>query len=303
MARKIAKKLQTIANNVHKVYRAGALQGVQTQEKTVKPSTESQEVLPDNGYLLSKVTVEVPDKPFINTAGITDFSGFFYNGSRLDQFDKVDFSQGNHWTATFREASNLTETPQIDMPSKSGMMMMNMFYGCKNLKTAKQPYFANVGMMQGAFQNCTALEEFDVDMSSNTCYNYNSTFSGCTNLKTVKTLNLSNAISIPSMFSNCTNLTNITLLNIKINLTIGSGSTWGHLLTVDSLINTIKELVDVGAARTLTMGSVNKAKIANIYCVITDDTTPKMSIEIVDAGTEGAMTLENFARLKGWSIT
>lgn len=104
------------------------------------------------------------------------------------------------------------------------------------------------------------------------------------------------------MFAGCKKLTNLDLRNIKLNLQIGSGTSWGHLLTVDSLVNTIKELVTQTSYKTLTMGPTNLGKIANLYCKITDDTDPKKTMELCESTEEGAMTLKQYAQLKKWNI-
>ena len=115
-------------------------------------------------------------------------------------------------------------------------------------------------------------------------------------------MDTSNVTNMSSMFSNCSSLTNLDLRNIKINLQIGSGTSWGHLLTVDSLVNTIKELVTRTSYYTLTMGPANLEKIANLYCKIIDDTDPKKTMELCQSSEEGAMTLIDYALRKHWYI-
>ena len=302
MAERIYTKLQTIADNVQKVYdsgyKAGALQGVQTQEKTVAPKAETQEVLPDDGYALSKVTVEAVGAPFVDTTKITSFAHFFRDGARMELIDKVAYNS-TVFTSAFQNNKQITKLPQGILELKD-LQSVGMCSGCTSLTEVKSEIWKSANM-NGSFSGCTSLTE--VYLPNCILSNAPSTFEGCTALEIVILGGFVSWISsMGNMFKNCTNLKTLILKDILKDLQIGSGSTWGHLLTVDSLINTIKELVNVGAARTLTMGSANKAKIANVWCVVTDNTTTKMSIEIVDAGTEGAMTLEEFAGLKGWSI-
>lgn len=299
MAKKIFKKLKTIAENVPKVYKAGLLQDVLHQEKTVTPSAEIQEVLPDDNYVLSKVTVEVPDKPFINTSKISDFQYFFYGGSRMEIIDQVHF-HGEFFMYAFHGNKKISKLPQgiLDLTSVNAT---GMCYGATALTEIKTEKWKSANI-NGVCKGCTSLIE--VNLPNCKLQNATNAFENCTALETVITGGSETWFSeFTYAFKNCTNLKNLILKNIRKSLQIGSGETWGHLLTVDSLINTVKELINTGSARTLTMGSVNKAKIADIWCVVTDDTTAKMAIEIVEAGTEGAMTLEDFAGLKGWSIT
>lgn len=299
MAEKIYTKLQTIAENVQKVYKAGLLKDVLHQEKTVTPSTEIQEVLPDDNYVLSKVTVEVPDKPFINTSKISDFQYFFCNGARMEIIDQVYF-HGEFFMYAFQSNKKISKLHQgiLDLTSINATGMCNGATALTEIKTEKWKTVNINGICKG----CTSLIE--VNLPNCRLQNAPSAFENCTALETVILGGSETWVnSYTSMFKGCTNLKTLIMKDIRLNLQIGSGETWGHLLTVDSLINTVKELITSSTAKTLTMGSANKAKIADIYCVVTDDTTAKMSIEIVDAGTEGAMTLEDFAGLKGWSIT
>lgn len=168
--------------------------------------------------------------------------------------------------------------------------MGSMYYNCRNLKTVPQLETSNV-----------------TDMIS---MHYN-----CSNLKTIPILNVIKVISpsgLMRIVTGCTNLTNLTILNIRINLQIGSGSgtsssDWGHLLTLDSLLNTIKELIDTGSSKTLTMGSGNLDKLANVYVKLTgepeeDETLPKLPFVVCESTDEGAMLITDYVTLKNWSI-
>ena len=104
------------------------------------------------------------------------------------------------------------------------------------------------------------------------------------------------------MFTNCTALTTLVLYDINCSLQIGDGSTWGHLLTVDSLVHTINELMPHSGTKVLTMGSVNLKKIASLYCKVVDSTNPKLPMELCESTDEGAMTLSQYAALKNWQF-
>ena len=179
--------------------------------------------------------------------------------------------------------------------------MSYMFAGCKNLTTIPQMDTSNGHLMKNMFNNCsslTTLPQMDTSRASNMSY----MLAGCKKLTTIPQMDISNVTSTSSMFQNCTNLANLDLRNIKVNLQIGSGTSWGHLLTVDSLVNTVKELVTQTSYKTLTMGPTNLGKIANLYCKITDNTDPKKTMELCESTEEGAMTLKQYAQLKKWNI-
>lgn len=151
------------------------------------------------------------------------------------------------------------------------------------------------------FKNGKRLKYLDkLDFSGTT--NMNSMFDGCSSLTTIPQMDTSNVTNMSSMFKGCRNLTNLDLRNIKVNLQISNGTLYGHLLTVDSLVNTIKELVTQTSYFTLTMGTNNLKKIANLYCKIIDDTDPKKTMELCESTEEGAMRLTDYAQLKKWNI-
>ena len=139
-----------------------------------------------------------------------------------------------------------------------------------------------------------------------------------TELTTIELLDLRNATTVKDMFVYCSKLTNLTLKNIKISLQIGNGSSWGHLLTLDSLLNTIKELWNntdnvLGGTRTLTIGSANLDKLSNIYVklvTITDEMRAedeyidnKAPFEVCESTDEGAMLITEYVTtVKKWSL-
>lgn len=176
-----------------------------------------------------------------------------------------------------------------------------MFYECTVLKQLPDQMRVIGHSMNSTFYGCKALEHIAIIGTSKADSHYQ-TFYSCAVLHTITGLDLNMATIQSSMFSGCAALENLTLYNIRKSLTIGSGTSWGHLLTVDSLVHTIKELCAVTSTQTLTMGSANTAKIADLYCKITDDTSEKKPMELCESSDEGAMTLTAYALYKGWNI-
>ena len=215
------------------------------------------------------------------------FSG--YRGTSIDGF--INYSDTENVTDMkymFSQNIYLKTIPILDTNKVTDMVQM--FYQCEQLQSIPQ------------------LDTRNVVYMSMMCY-------WCYKLETISSLNMINVRSAGSMFTNCSKLTNLTLLNIKVDLQIGSGTDWGHLLTLESLINTIKELVNVGASKTLTMGSANLEKIANVYVkrtttgdiptCLSDNSNidlAKAPCEVCESTDEGAMTLEDYANLKGWAL-
>lgn len=196
------------------------------------------------------------------------------------------------------------------------------FYNCSSLKTIPNgmpldKYYT----CSYVFYNCTALEIVTPIQNLKNCTNYGYMFYGCYNLKTIGSIDLRSATNVKSIVNNCYSLVNITLKNIPISIQIGSGSMadtlgYGQMLTLKSLLNTIKEVLDntEGAStKTLTVGSANLAKLANVYVKlieITDDMRAedefidkKFPFEVCESTDEGAMHIINdYLFLKNWEI-
>lgn len=158
---------------------------------------------------------------------------------------------------------------------------------------------AKVTDMSNMFNDCSSLTSIP-ELNTVNVMNMHSMFYNCFKLTSIPRLDFSKVLSTGSMFYGCSSLTSLYIHNIRISLEIGSGTSWGHLLTVDSIIHTIQELCTVSAQQKLTMGSANLAKIADLYCKITDDTNEKLTMELCESTDEGAMTLAEYAGLKNW---
>ena len=199
----------------------------------------------------------------------------FQGCQNLTTIPEIDTSNGTTFMSMFCECQNLTTIPKID--TSIGTTCYYMFYKCQNLTTIPE-----------------------IDTSNTTTFE--NMFYECQNLTTIPKLDTSNGKSFVKMFYGCSELTNLSLYNIKKTIQIGSGTSWGHLLTVDSLVHTIKELCTVSSSQILTIGSANLGKITNLYCKITDDTTEKKEMELCESTDEGAITLFDYALSKNWSI-
>ena len=204
--------------------------------------------------------------------------------------------------------STLEEVPDWDY--SKFRLGKNSFSNCKKLKIGLDR-LDNVRCYsyEYLFQNCELVEEIynlnaDTSVSRISMY---STFSGCKNLKTIRGIDMIKTISESSAFSNCVNLTNLTIYNIATELKIASGTSWGHLITKESLIQIIGELIDTGSSRRLTMGSTNLAKLTDVYVKITstepdENGNVKLPFEVCSASDEGAMLITNYVTQKHWSL-
>jgi hypothetical protein len=254
---------------------------------------------------------------------ITDFYYFHYENLRLDLLGKYDTSKGTNFGHMFYNCNKLTTVPELDV--SNGTNFGHMFYNCGWLRTVPELDVSNGTSFNCMFYNCgslTTVPELDVskgtdfghmfyncgslttvpelDTSNGTAFA--SMFNICKKLTTVPELDVSNGTSFDNMFRQCKELTNLYLYNIKNTIQIGSGASWGHLLTVESLVHTIKELCTATSSQTLTIGSANLEKIAGLYCRITDATHEKKTMELCESTDEGAMTLSDYASEKNWLI-
>lgn len=227
---------------------------------------------------------------------ITDFGYFCNNNRRIDDLNHIDTSKGDSFTYMFLKCSSLTNIPLLD--TSSGTDFSYMFSECAALTTIP-PLNTNKGrLFTNMFKNCSSLitvPPLDTGMGEDLKYMFN----GCSALTTVQSINLNNSTSANYMFSACQSLTELYLYNIKTSITIGSGTTYGHLLTLDSLIHTFNELIP-GTGLTLTMGNANIEKITGLYCKVVDITDGKLPMELCVSTDEGAMLVTEYIRGKGW---
>jgi hypothetical protein len=252
-------------------------------------------------------------------------SWLFGKNAKLANFDfveKLDFSGITDASYMFAYCPKLAKFPNIDT---SQFKKMESFLYCESTASGQQ----NLSLTELSLniENSTSLNLFansnkalkTVSLIGGTkCTNYSSAFSGCVALETVGVIDVrsvTGASYLSGIFNNCTNLTNLTIKNIQVNLTIGSGTTYGHLLTLESLLNTIQELwIRTGTqARTLTMGTANIAKLENVYVKLIDITDEmraedeyidnKAPFEVCESTDEGAMLITEYVTtVKKWKL-
>lgn len=240
---------------------------------------------------------------YSDTSNVTNMRDMFMS-SRIRVIPLFDTSSNTTMQEMFNGCTNLTSVALLNTSNVN--TMQSAFYKCSKLTTIPAFDTSKVGMMASTFESCTALTSVPALNTSNV-YSFYGTFNGCTNLITVNGLNMIKASTVSSMFNKCTNLTNLTLYNIKINLTVGSGTSYGHLLTIESLLNTCQECINVNAARTLTVGSANITKLSSVYVKLTnepeaDSTLPKLPMVQCESTDEGAMLVADYMALKQWSL-
>lgn len=230
----------------------------------------------------------------LNTTGVTSMEYMFSVCSFLTNLDVSNLNTVSV-TSMYYMLSDCTSLTSLDLSrwnTSSVKSMYNMFGTCTNLTELDLSSFntSEVTSMSQMFKNCNALQNI------------------------IGVLDLIKCTSLSNMFQNCTNLTTVTLKNIKKALTIGSGTSYGTLLTDDTIVNTFKELHDLtgSTTQTLTLSTPSKARTEAIYVKLIDITDEmraedpyidnKKPCVVCESTDEGAMTLKEYGISKNWNI-
>ena len=267
--------------------------------------------------------------PALNTSNNIRFDYVFAGCSSLVEVPQLDTSMGTNFSYMFQSCHALTDW-EIDLSSATNTAyMFNKSSGDRRFKNTSKLTNANYMFAQSSCENISGL-----NLSAVTSMNYfcnanksiksfihpetanlvylTSAFNNCTALETLE-LDLIKGSGYASFLSGCTNLKNLTLHNIKNGLSIASGTTWGNLLTIDSLVTTAKELFIMTGNYGITYGSANLEKIANVYVKLIDVTdemiaedpyiTNKKPCVVCECTDEGPMLLAEKITSKGWKLS
>ena len=292
----------------------------ETQEKSVT-ITESgtSEVTPDEGKVLSKVTViaEINTGDNEHYTGETTINPSADSDTVLPTANKIvdsditvkkigkpfiDSSKLTDLSGFFQQERNNPDILIENIDTSNVTNMYNMFGDCTKLTTVPQFDTSKVTNMASMFNNCIRLTTVPLFDTSNVT-SIGGMFYNCIKLITVPSFDMSKVDNMRNMFYNCPKLTEVWIKNIKANLEVGLN---GDLLTVDSLVHLCQELVNVGSSRTLTVGSANLTKLASVYVKLTvpeaEDTTGKLPCVVCESTDEGAMLIEDYIALKHWQL-
>ena len=285
----------------------------------------------NGSYLFYKQTFT--EAPSLDTSKITDMAYMFGGCEKLTKVPLYDTSKVTNMARMFDGCKALTEAPSLDTSKVTGMHYMfngcekltkvplydtskvtnisYLFNGCRALTEVPPFDTSNATSMMSMFANCqqiTTVPLLDTRKATSMYYMFNQCFA----LTTVPALDMRNVTNFSDAFYLCRAVTDIRIRNIKANLLV-AGSSYGLLLTVDSLIHLIYELRRQSSTRTLTIGSTNLEKLANVYVKaidITDDMRAeddlideKYPFVVCDSTDEGAMLITTYAStIKNWTI-
>ena len=225
----------------------------------------------------------------------------------LQTIPQLDTSQVTDMNSMFSSCYSLQTIPELN--TSNVINMGNMFRYCYALQAIPELNTSKVTNMNSMFEDCPSLQAIPelntskVTIMSNMFYN-------CHSLQKIPQLDINLVTDMNSMFRNCYILIITNILNIKTNLTIGSGTSYGHLLTLDSLIGLCKECINTGFPQTLTVGSANLNKIQNsgkFYKFVDPSVTEvavgeKGEIEECDSTVTGSFTISDYMAMKNWTL-
>lgn len=250
--------------------------------------------------------------PQLDTSSCTDMNYMFESCSNITTIPQLDTINVTNMSYMFKSCSKLTEIPQMNTSKVTNMY--EMFSSCKSLTTIPQLDTSKVSTMQSMFRYCESLTTIP-KLDTRNVYDFSYMFYDCKSLTKISELDMIYAGNLSMMFANCTNLTNLTLKNIKKTLQIGSGTSYGTLLTDESIINTAKELWDLTGATSqkLTLSTTSNARLDAIYVKLVDVTdemiaedeyiSNKKPCVVCESTDTGAMTLREYVISKNWQIS
>lgn len=271
--------------------------------------------------------------PLIDTSKVTSADYMFSNAHKLVELPELDFSKINSASYMFNNCIKLTKLPTsmnnmkisgeadymfnscwelTEIPSidiSSAYSFYSFLDGCCKLTTVSHLDFSNAGDLIQTFNCCSLIKEIP-EIKSKKVWRICNIFQSCSSLETVHGLNLislTKDANAERAFYNCKKLTNLNVTNIKVSLQVASG-TWGNLLTLDSLIGLCKECIKQSSSKTLTVGTINLEKIADVYVKFTDSSVTTIStgakgeVEVCESTDEGAMLISDYMALKNWTL-
>ena len=245
----------------------------------------------------------------LNTTNVTSMLGMFAYCESLQHAPDLYTGKVTTMKQMFSNCKAMVDAPLYDTALVTDMQQM--FENCYKLSTVPPYDTTSVTTMATMFRNDSALisiPKFNTPNVTNTT----STFYYCTALTTIPELDMRNVTAASSMLERCGKLTEIHLKNIKTNLQVGSGSTYGHLITKECLIELIYELRNTGSSQTLTIGAANLEKLTDVYVKtieITDEMRAaddlvgeKLPFVVCESTDEGAMLISQYVSAKNWAL-
>lgn len=248
---------------------------------------------PDEGYFMQSTKLLVDE--FAGTLDVTSATNlsFLFNG--ISTVKSVKLKGGANSTSFQAMFSYCSALEEIDgLITSNGTNFQAMFSGCLSLTEIGGIDTSNGTNFYSMFNGCSSLTEIDgIDTSKAT--NLSSMFYNCSALQTIGEINCLKATNMTNTFYGCTNLKRVGLKDIYTSFSLSSSPN----LELDCLIDVIRELRDnnIYQTRTLTLGSANFAKLADVYVRRVDG-----GFEVCDSTDESAIPITTYATSKYWAL-
>lgn len=262
----------------------------------------------ENATYMFNACYKLTNIPTYNFSKVTNFQQAF-TASGLNNEITIDMASATHAYYMFYNCNKLKKCNLLNVNKLSDVR--EMFTHCSALEAVSPLVVVSGASIYNMFYNCSSLLAVSITLPESTS-NIGSCFYGCSAIETISALDLRNCTQTSNAFYRCSALKNLTLKNIKYNIQVGSGSSYGHLLTVDSLVGLCYELRDTGSVKTLTIGSANLAKLASVYVrqiAITDAMRAeddlideKLPFERCESTDEGATLIGDYILAKNWKL-
>ena len=185
----------------------------------------------------------------------------------------------------------------------------NMFEDCYKLKSLPLIDISYSSSAYKMLYGCSELTTVTINCDGSKTSRLNQMMSGCRKLEEINgAFSLAKATDVGNIVYNCINLKRVSFTDIKVALQVGSGTSWGHLLELDSLIKLCKECIKTSSSLKLTVGSANLEKLASVYVKFTDATQTEIAtgekgeVEVCESTDAGAMTISDYMILKNWTL-
>ena len=304
------------------------------QEKTVIPTTDKQEIVPDKNYDgLSKVTVDkIPDEYIIPTGNIEIIENGVYNVREKEtanvnipmlKLGTKNITENGVYKASDDELDGYSEvtveTSGVDINDYYLMQLSGK--NPKIIQYIKQiPLLdtSNVTNMYATFANLTNITTMPlVDTSKVTNMTY--MFSSCLKLTTIPQLDTSNVTNMNNMFQSCSSLTSIPQLDTRNvgnvynmfgycnNITeLGGLENLGQGYSTTSAANSSYYMLNLSSLTKLTEQSIINV-LNNLYDIKTKGCKPQQvilgSTNLAKLVSEEGQQALSSATEKGWSIS
>lgn len=234
------------------------------QEKTIDITENgTTEVVPDDGKVLSKVTVNVDvagggaEEDFLSY--VTNANQLFFQAKTFPSKAVVNlpnvttvYQAFSYWNA---EPIPIVEELTVNAPNigvtYNQACMGQMFAFNSGVKKIVLNMPDESQYMAGTFLNTKALEEVVLNFSTKNIKEYTNSFNGSTVKRIIGILDFSSATNVNSTFLNCPDLEEVTFAPSTLSLSFYFGAS--SKLTAESVQSIIDGLATVETAQTLTL--------------------------------------------------